>query len=213
MPASARSPPLHPDVDPTGVHIGMGVFRQPVLQAPNTLGLQVSVSHSGAIGAALAFAEGHPMALDVEQYDAERARVIESAFDGARSLSRGADAAAPPAGVYPALDDEGSLVQGAQMRLDQPPSTSSKWPPSSTPAPAPASPPASGISPSIERSPSHSLRTPAPSCCRGKAAASPLRPCRRPLPPAPRSARPMPFSELSPNEPTATNCPCCICLR
>ncbi len=71
---------LHPDVDPTGVHIGMGVFRQPVLQAPNTLGLQVSVSHSGAIGAALAFAEGHPMALDVEQYDAERARVIESSL-------------------------------------------------------------------------------------------------------------------------------------
>jgi len=71
---------LHPGIDPTGVHIGMGVFRQPVLQAPNMLGLQVSISHSGAIGAALAFAEGHPMAIDVEQYGAERARVIESAL-------------------------------------------------------------------------------------------------------------------------------------
>jgi len=71
---------LHPGIDPTGVHIGMGVFRQPVLQAPNTLGLQVSISHSGAIGAALAFAEGHPMAIDVEQYGAGRARVIESAL-------------------------------------------------------------------------------------------------------------------------------------
>lgn len=73
---------LHPHAAPDALHIGAGVFRQPVLRAPNQFGLQVSISHSGELGAALAVEEGHPMALDVEQFDVERAQVIERALSG-----------------------------------------------------------------------------------------------------------------------------------
>lgn len=69
---------LRPDAVPCTQQIGAGVFGQPVLLPPNPAGLQLSISHSGAVGIALAVGAGHPMALDIEQFQDERTSVIES---------------------------------------------------------------------------------------------------------------------------------------
>lgn len=71
---------LCPSIEAASIHIGAGVFGQPILKPPNTLGLQLSLSHSERIGIALAVEEGHPMALDIEIISADRAGVIERAL-------------------------------------------------------------------------------------------------------------------------------------
>ncbi len=43
-----------------------GIFQQPVVYHPHHSNIQVSISHTDLFGAALAFPETHPMAIDIE---------------------------------------------------------------------------------------------------------------------------------------------------
>ncbi len=71
---------LDTGADPLKQHIGAGVFGQPILLPPNPEGLQISISHSGELGMALAVETGHPMALDIEQLRPDRIHAIKSAL-------------------------------------------------------------------------------------------------------------------------------------
>lgn len=50
----------------TTVCIKNGIFEQPIVYCPLNPNLQVSISHTDAIGCAIAFPEAHPMGIDVE---------------------------------------------------------------------------------------------------------------------------------------------------
>jgi phosphopantetheinyl transferase len=43
-----------------------GIFQQPIVQYAPYHGLQISISHTDNFGAAIAFSEAHPMAIDIE---------------------------------------------------------------------------------------------------------------------------------------------------
>ena len=53
--------------------IASGVFDQPVLEGPAAARLDVTLSHSGGLAAAVAFPRGHPLGLDLERLDPDRA--------------------------------------------------------------------------------------------------------------------------------------------
>lgn len=70
---------LWAEVDAPGfpaISIVAGVFKNPVVCFPMSQPWGVSITHSDAVVAALAFPAVHPMALDVETIDADRARVM-----------------------------------------------------------------------------------------------------------------------------------------
>lgn len=52
--------------DATSISIKNGIFQQPIVHHPFEHNLQVSISHSDTLGAALAFSETCPMAIDIE---------------------------------------------------------------------------------------------------------------------------------------------------
>lgn len=54
------------------IDISKGVFHQPVIIHELSNNIQVSISHSHKIGAAIVFPEAHPMAIDVELIDSSR---------------------------------------------------------------------------------------------------------------------------------------------
>lgn len=56
-----------PENNPGSVFIDFGVFHFPVVKGPDASNLQVSISHTGNIGVALAFEEEHPMGVDIEK--------------------------------------------------------------------------------------------------------------------------------------------------
>lgn len=58
--------------------IDKGVFEFPVVKGVNKETLQVSISHCGSIGVAVAFPATHPMAIDLEQIDEAKAIDISS---------------------------------------------------------------------------------------------------------------------------------------
>ena len=65
----------------TDLRVESGVFQQPVVcyesySCPNEGRVQVSISHTDLVGAAIAFPEAHPMAIDIEKIEAARARTI-----------------------------------------------------------------------------------------------------------------------------------------
>lgn len=67
--------------NPTLVRIENGVFMQPVLYYPHSNNftqenLQVSISHTENMGAALIFPEAHPMSIDIESIDNDKNEVI-----------------------------------------------------------------------------------------------------------------------------------------
>lgn len=62
------------------LHIDSGIFQFPVVksQAPLSAGnMQVCISHCEHFGAALAFPEAHPLGMDLEQIDTEKATLIK----------------------------------------------------------------------------------------------------------------------------------------
>ena len=67
---------LYPEVKPSELLIRQGIFTQPVVVHPKVPNIQVSISHSGPWGVALAFPEEHPMAIDLEQIAPRRLRVM-----------------------------------------------------------------------------------------------------------------------------------------
>ncbi|HEY1108840.1 MAG TPA: 4'-phosphopantetheinyl transferase superfamily protein [Opitutaceae bacterium] len=64
--------------DPSAWQVAAGVFGQPVVRGAGLGGVQVSIAHSGDWASALAFDEGHPMAVDVELHDPAHAATIRS---------------------------------------------------------------------------------------------------------------------------------------
>ena len=66
------------DVDVEEVAIKAGVFDHPVVVCGLDASLQVSISHTSDFGAALAFPETHPMAIDVETICSSKSDTIRS---------------------------------------------------------------------------------------------------------------------------------------
>lgn len=56
--------------------IESGIFRQPLLSCPFDSTLEVSLSHSASISAAIAYPGAHPMAIDVENVDPESGKEL-----------------------------------------------------------------------------------------------------------------------------------------
>ncbi len=54
-----------------------GVFQQPIVYHDSCNNIQVSISHTDKLGAALVFPEAHPMAIDVETICAENLTAIK----------------------------------------------------------------------------------------------------------------------------------------
>ncbi|WP_228745409.1 4'-phosphopantetheinyl transferase superfamily protein [Paenibacillus sp. S150] len=48
------------------VHVGHGVFQQPIVGHPKASQIGVTISHSGEVAAAAAYEEAHPMGVDIE---------------------------------------------------------------------------------------------------------------------------------------------------
>lgn len=58
-------------------YIDFGVFNFPVVKSLPLPGMQVSISHCGHTGMALAFPEEHPLGIDIEKTDPEKMAVLE----------------------------------------------------------------------------------------------------------------------------------------
>ena len=67
---------LHDGFDFRQVAIERGVFGQPIVLSRTLTNIQVSLSHSGHWAAAVAFHEGHPMAIDIEVHAENKQDVI-----------------------------------------------------------------------------------------------------------------------------------------
>lgn len=59
------------------IFIESGVFDQPIVYHEHRNNIQVSISHTNKLGAAFAFPEAYPMAIDVENICAENLMVIK----------------------------------------------------------------------------------------------------------------------------------------
>ncbi len=60
----------------TNIIIGSGIFSQPIVVS-NRENTKVSITHSGHFGAALAFSEVHPMAIDIETINIQQREALE----------------------------------------------------------------------------------------------------------------------------------------
>lgn len=58
------------------ISIQPGIFNQPMV-VPNHYNMQVSITHCDDFGAALAFPEAHPMAIDIERISPDKREVLE----------------------------------------------------------------------------------------------------------------------------------------
>lgn len=64
---------------PEEIHIGYGVFNNPLIDSFCGQGrLETSITHTSDIGAGLAFPASHPMGIDIERIDPAKAALIES---------------------------------------------------------------------------------------------------------------------------------------
>ncbi len=70
---------LNPEIaDPTHIEVAPGVFTQPIVKFPTPEPVAVSISHAGDFACALAFAQIHPMALDIEPLDRASIETMQS---------------------------------------------------------------------------------------------------------------------------------------
>ncbi len=60
------------------IYIDNGIFQQPIITCNYHSNLQISISHSDAIGAALAFQEAHSMAIDVEEINPDKVLTLQT---------------------------------------------------------------------------------------------------------------------------------------
>jgi 4'-phosphopantetheinyl transferase len=67
----------NPTLDSTSVLIRKGIFEQPVVYYPNQSNIQISISHTNTLGAALVFPENHPMGIDVETICPEKIATLQ----------------------------------------------------------------------------------------------------------------------------------------
>ena len=63
------------------IEVNAGIFGQPVVRGSGIENLQVSIAHSAGCAVALAFDEGHPMAVDIQGYEDARIDVISQQCD------------------------------------------------------------------------------------------------------------------------------------
>lgn len=66
---------------PSSFYIDSGIFEFPVVKHAGE-NIQVSISHCDDIGMALAFPEEHPLGLDIERINGERAEVMQTQMSG-----------------------------------------------------------------------------------------------------------------------------------
>jgi len=64
--------------DPTNILIENGVFQQPIVYSLTHMNQQVSISHTNTLGAALAFHEAYPMAIDIESINKDKDDTIST---------------------------------------------------------------------------------------------------------------------------------------
>lgn len=64
--------------DLQSTYIKSGIFQQPITDCPAANNLQVSISHTQTIGAAIAFPEEHPMGIDIETNDCTKVDIIKT---------------------------------------------------------------------------------------------------------------------------------------
>jgi len=64
-------------------NITNGVFQQPIVYHPFERNVQVSISHTESIGAAIAFPEAYPMGIDVETVCPSKIQTIEAELSAA----------------------------------------------------------------------------------------------------------------------------------
>ncbi|MCB9294040.1 MAG: 4'-phosphopantetheinyl transferase superfamily protein [Lewinellaceae bacterium] len=64
------------EADLRSIWIDTGVFRFPVVKYAGGQNIQVSISHCGTLGVALAFSEMHPLGVDLEHIDEGRLPVL-----------------------------------------------------------------------------------------------------------------------------------------
>jgi 4'-phosphopantetheinyl transferase len=64
--------------NPKAIEIGRGVFEQPIVSYGSAKTPGVTISHCNEIAVALAFPNGHPMGIDIEQIDHSRMVAIQS---------------------------------------------------------------------------------------------------------------------------------------
>lgn len=69
---------MYPDLAATDIHVESGIFQQPVLSSPLSERVDVSISHTPELSAAVAFPGGHPLAIDVESVNEENREVLLS---------------------------------------------------------------------------------------------------------------------------------------
>jgi len=71
-----------PDFQPAQTVIAAGIFGQPVVQGQAWRPWGVSISHTDHLVCGLAFPEAHPMAIDVEEIDEARTKVMLTQIGG-----------------------------------------------------------------------------------------------------------------------------------
>lgn len=72
---------LKPGLRLPAIEVNAGIFGQPVVRGSGMENLQVSIAHSAGRAVALAFDEGHPMAVDIQGYEDARIDVISQQCD------------------------------------------------------------------------------------------------------------------------------------
>ena len=63
-----------------------GVFQQPYVYHPSCQNLQISISHTENYGAALAFSEAHPMAIDIETICMDKTKTFQTQLTVAEQI-------------------------------------------------------------------------------------------------------------------------------
>ncbi len=68
------------NTDLNAIFVDNGVFQQPIVHHPNHMNIQVSISHTETLGAAIAFPEAHPMGIDIENVCDNQSEILKKQF-------------------------------------------------------------------------------------------------------------------------------------
>lgn len=108
---SALGKCVGPGFEASRAVIALGIFNQPVVQCHALRPLGVSISHSDRLVCSLAYPEEHPMAIDVEEIDEARTKVMMTQI--------GRDEGALAQSVCTSLDVAATVVWTAKEALSK----------------------------------------------------------------------------------------------
>lgn len=108
---SALGKCIGPGFEASRTVIVSGIFNQPVVQCHALRPLGVSISHSDRLVCSLAYPEEHPMAIDVEEIDEARTKVMLTQI--------GSDERALAQSVCPSIDIAATVVWTAKEALSK----------------------------------------------------------------------------------------------